>query len=287
MCGRYTVVATIEEIEKRFNLQHQATHGFNIREGQFANYNLGAGMEAPIVASDAPGILQPGYFGFAAKYGAVIGKRTYLLNARAEGDHNQENAENYSGAKGIITKSSFRSAIRSQRCLVVCTGFYEGPEKEKLSKPYLFYMTDPEQRIFALAGIWNNWIEPATGEVIKTFAIITTVTNKYTKAVGHHRSPVILQERNWSQWLNPQSPLADATSVLEPYNGDGLNVYPVSAAMKSPRAVGPQLIEPVGPPLFAEKELRIKYERKLSAKERRDLDDTRPKWSDSFKKPEE
>ena len=47
----------------------------------------------------------------------------YLFNARAEGDHNKENNENYSGAKGIITKPSFRKPIRSQRCLVLLMPF--------------------------------------------------------------------------------------------------------------------------------------------------------------------
>ena len=58
----------------------------------------------------------------------------YLFNARAEGDRNNENNEFYSGAKGIITKPSFRKPIRSQRCLVIADAFYEGSKKEKFGK---------------------------------------------------------------------------------------------------------------------------------------------------------
>jgi hypothetical protein len=31
---------------------------------------------------------------------------------------------------------------------------------------------------FGIAGIWENWKEPASGEWIRTFAIITTAANE-------------------------------------------------------------------------------------------------------------
>ena len=44
---------------------------------------------------------------------------------------------------------------------------------------------------FALAGIWENWQRPETGEWVRTFAIITTHSNELVRAI-HDRMPVII-----------------------------------------------------------------------------------------------
>jgi SOS response associated peptidase (SRAP) len=46
----------------------------------------------------------------------------------------------------------------------------------------------PERRV---AGIWENWKEPASGEWNRTFAIITTDANEFVVEI-HDRMPVIL-----------------------------------------------------------------------------------------------
>ncbi|MBK7965533.1 MAG: hypothetical protein IPK10_09720 [Bacteroidetes bacterium] len=53
----------------------------------------------------------------------------YLINARAEGDHNSDDDPNYRGAKGNHQQTFFRKPIRSQRCLVIADYFIEGPKK--------------------------------------------------------------------------------------------------------------------------------------------------------------
>ena len=44
---------------------------------------------------------------------------------------------------------------------------------------------------FGIAGIWENWKEPKSGEWIRTFAIITTDANELVAEI-HNRMPVIL-----------------------------------------------------------------------------------------------
>ena len=49
---------------------------------------------------------------------------------------------------------------------------------------------------FGLAGIWENWREPASGEWLRTFAILTTDANELVAAIhdrmraGLARSPI-------------------------------------------------------------------------------------------------
>jgi putative SOS response-associated peptidase YedK len=53
---------------------------------------------------------------------------------------------------------------------------------------------------FGLAGIWKNWREPASGDWIRTFAIITTNANELVADI-HDRIPVILARGDYGRWL--------------------------------------------------------------------------------------
>src|SRR5262249_31928248 len=68
---------------------------------------------------------------------------------------------------------TFRDAYRRRRC-VVPDGFFEWKAimGQKAKQPYAIAMKDGAP--FGIAGIWENWKEPGTGEWIRTFAIITT-----------------------------------------------------------------------------------------------------------------
>ena len=110
-------------------------------------------------------------------------------NARSEGDHNADNDPGYRGAMRILQKPMFRQSIRHlAAALVAADAFIEGPQREKLAKPYVVYARDG-QRPFALAGIWDEWTDTATGELVRSFAIITTTACDTLQAIGHHRSP--------------------------------------------------------------------------------------------------
>jgi putative SOS response-associated peptidase YedK len=56
-------------------------------------------------------------------------------------------------------------------------GFFEWKaiKGQKAKQPYAIAMKDGAP--FGIAGIWENWKEPASSEWIRTFAIITTDSN--------------------------------------------------------------------------------------------------------------
>ena len=186
----------------------------------------------------------------------------YVFNARSEGDRNKENDPNYTGAKEIFKKPFFRHAIRGKRCLVIADGFIEGPEQEKLSKPYVVYLRD-KQRPFAFAGLWDEWVDESTGEVIKGFSIITTVSNSITQLIEHHRSPVIITPGDEHLWLSPNTDLSDVLSLLGPYPGEEMNAYPIDPEIKNPRAKGMHLIQPIGERLSPEQEYQFHQDMQL------------------------
>lgn len=254
MCGRYTIVSKLEAIEKRFDVKVQRP------ELYVPNVNVCPGQLAPIICSDDIGTLNFGVFGFSPYWSE---KRLYVINSRAEGDKNPENDILYHGRKGILDKPMFRTAIKSTRCLIPVDAFIEGPEKEKLSKPYVVYMID-KNRPFALAGLYSDWTNKETGEVFRTFSIITAAATPLMQLIGHHRSPVILDPEDASTWLNNSSTVDDVVRCLHPYHNDGaLNAYPISPAIKKPGGNDLALLEPIGQRLRQEFEYNYYEELQL------------------------
>lgn len=252
MCGRYVVVSKLKLIQKRFKT-------LPIPEDLFGPMsNVSIGDKAPVITNEAPDQLQMFQFGMTPFWAK---KKMYLFNARSEGDHNKENDQRYTGAMGIIKKPAFRHAIRSKRCLIIADAFIEGPKKEKLSKPYLIYMKD-KNKPFAMAGVWDSWVDKETGEVTSSFSIITTVANDILQKIGHHRSPVILSESQESDWLS-DIPLNEVTNMLQPYDNDEMNAYPISPSIKNPRDKDFLLLKPIGNRVYPEFDYEIHRELKL------------------------
>ena len=244
MCGRYVVVSKISEIEERYGVA---------ADGSFVqSYNLGPGSFGPVITDNKPKSLQFFQFGFTPFWAK---KKMYFFNARAEGDQNKENNPNYRGAKGIISKPAFRKSIRSKRCLVIADCFVEGTTKEKLDKPFLVHL-EKDRRPFAFAGIWDEWLDQKTGEIVKSFAIITTTPTPLLQLLPHHRSPVILSRKDETKWINPDAHLMDVTKLLEPYQGF-MNAYPIGTDIKNPRNNNRDLIEPAGPSVASESKLVV------------------------------
>lgn len=265
MCGRYILIDKIEAYEQRFNAVALKTSTPIV-----PNFNVAPGALAPVITNDKPGEIRFFRFGLTPFWAK---KPMYLINARAEGDHNPDDDPLYKGAKGIISKPSFRKPIRSQRCLVIADYFIEGPKLEKLDKPYLVYL---KRRPFAMAGIWDQWANPDTGAIFYSFSIITTTPNRLLRQIHHHRAPVILHENEERRWLGSDN-LAEITSMLQPYDGEDMNAYPISPRIKNPRLNDISLLEPTGDPVEKDIALKVVQELRLQGMghtrrdERRDL----------------
>lgn len=247
MCGRYVVVQKVEVLEQRFMVK--APPGLSFEP----NPNVGIGDPAPVITDKDPGQLQLFTFGLTPSWAR---KSMYLFNARAEGDRNPDNDPHYTGALDILNKPAFRKAIRSQRCLVPADAFIEGTTREKLANPFLVYLTQHPPP-FAFAGLWDRWVDPATGREHCGFSIITTTASGVLAALPHHRAPVILQPHEERAWLDPHLPMSEVLAMLRPYPADGLNAYPVDPAIRKPGSRDLGLLRPIGPPLLPERSLQF------------------------------
>lgn len=150
-------------------------------------------------------------------------------------------------AETLTEKPAFRNLVARHRCLVVADGYYEWQHRDGNKLPH--YIARADGWLALLAGLWDTWTTPA-GQARETFTVITVPAVPALASV-HDRMPVLLDRAQLEIWLHaaPEAALA----LLRPYPGE-LAVYPVSAAVNSPRHDGPELLQAVAsqPALFPE-----------------------------------
>ncbi len=64
----------------------------------------------------------------------------------------------------------------------------------------------------AFGGIWKGWRSPE-GELLRTFAIITTAANHEMSKL-HDRMPLALEGADWRLWLGEEA--GEAAELLRP-----------------------------------------------------------------------
>jgi putative SOS response-associated peptidase YedK len=87
-----------------------------------------------------------------------------------------------------------------RRCILPIDGFFEWKAitGQKARQPFAIAMKDGSS--FGIAGLWENWREPASGEWVRTFAIITVPDNELVATI-HDRMPAILHRADYDRWL--------------------------------------------------------------------------------------
>ena len=128
-------------------------------------------------------------------------------------------------ADTIFSKPSFREPIRSKRCLVPSTGYFEWRHEGDRKIPYYIYLKD--ESIFSMAGIYDTWLDKSTGEVVNTFSIITTDANPLTDYIHNtkHRMPAIMSKDDEEKWLDPKLSKSDIEQLLLPFPADQMDAY--------------------------------------------------------------
>ena len=99
---------------------------------------------------------------------------------------------------------SFKNNVKN-RCLILADCFYEWKwldEKGKEKQQYLISL--PNDEPFAFAGIYSEWTNKNTGELLQTYSIITTEANPFMAEIHNtkKRMPIILTPQNENDWLN-------------------------------------------------------------------------------------
>lgn len=132
----------------------------------------------------------------------------------------------------MFEKAAFRKSAETNRCLVPADGFYEFHHFR--NKSYPFYIHHKQEATpFYFAGIWNDWTDIETGEVINTFSIVTTRANPLMAKIHNKpqfsdepRMPVILPEELADEYLKPLSE-KQVEELCQPYPEKLMEAYTV------------------------------------------------------------
>lgn len=231
MCGRYTVTNPSDLLEEL---------GIETTEPLEASYNVAPTQKVPVVRAvrERPTPEEPacgpivreavnlrwGLIPFWAK-DIKIGNR--MINARSE---------------TVATKPAFRNSLRRKRCAILADGFYEWRKMEGGKQPYHIHLKD--QRPFVFAGLWDRW-DKGPIDPIESFTILTTSPNDKVAEL-HNRMPVILTPEAIDLWLDPT--VDDASrlvKVLEPYDAEEMDFFPVSKMVNRPTNNVPGCMAPI------------------------------------------
>lgn len=134
----------------------------------------------------------------------------------------------------IFEKPSFRAAARHRRCLLIVDSFFEYHHYKGKKYPFRIKLRDGHDII--LAGLWDEWVNKETGEIKRTFSIVTCVGNELLTKIHNNpklkgpRMPVILTKEKAITWLKPindEFDRKDVQAVMAPYPADELEAYAV------------------------------------------------------------
>jgi putative SOS response-associated peptidase YedK len=226
MCGRFAFFSAHEAMARLFRIADapRIEPRWNIAPTQF-------------VAAVRESVRTPGrriallYWGLVPHWAGdrAIGAR--IINARCE---------------TLKDKPAFRDAYRRRRCVVPADGYYEWQRAGAVRQPYYIALASGEP--FGIAGLWEYWRDPATGDALESCTLVTTPPAG-SIAHLHDRMPAILPPERHAEWLDPRNEdLGRLDQLLVPYDATALSARPVSRRLNDARNEGAELIEPASDP---------------------------------------
>jgi len=224
MCGRFAFYSPHEAVVRLFGVTDAPgiEPRWNIAPTQFI---------AAVREPGGPREVAMLYWGLVPSWAKEKSIGARMINARSE---------------TLGEKPSFRNAFRRRRCLILADGYYEWQRSGTMKQPYYIGFADGQP--FGMAGLWERWRDPASGEPLESCCIVTT-SPAPTVSFVHDRMPVIVPPEAYAEWLDPKNEATDRFARLfEPCPRPDLRARPVSRLVNNARNQGPELIEPVAEP---------------------------------------
>jgi len=220
MCGRFTQERSSSELAEIFDAE-------DLAELEGDRFNVAPTDEANVIVQRSERRAVTRYrWGLIPHWADDPRIGSKMFNARAE---------------TLARSPAFRDAFARKRCLVPVDSFYEWRREGNLRVP--FRVVRDDGRPLTLAGLWAGWRDDDTGEIRRTFTIVTSGPNSLMRPI-HNRMPVVVPPEAWERWLDPSlSNPAQLQGLLQPIEDDHLEAYEVSRLVNNVRNDGPDLIE--------------------------------------------
>lgn len=225
MCARvgyYSDTAFINDITTTFGTfeNYIAFH---------SSYNIAPSQNLPAFLNN--GLYKNTHFGLIPNFAKE--KKLTPVNARSE---------------TLFEKTMFKSLMKRKCCLIPANGFYEWQKAGKEKIPYWIY--PKQEEYFTFAGVYDEWHNPHTGEIITSTAIITTEPNAIMRPI-YNRMPVILEQKDWDLWLDSKVVNQDSLNpFFKPCDETLIDAHSVSTYVNTPTNNTDKCIEKVAKRIY-------------------------------------
>ena len=150
-------------------------------------YNGFSHPKVSSITDENPNSLSDLQWGLIPSWAKSEDIKKYTLNAREE---------------TLDEKPSFKNA---KRCVIFSDGFYEWKWLDAKGKRKQKYLVEyPSSELFAFAGLYDNWMNMLTGEIMTTCCIVTTEAIGIMREIHNskYRMPITLNEYQQEKWLS-------------------------------------------------------------------------------------
>ncbi len=236
MCSRFVLASKVNPIEK------ELLADFSFEFHPF--FSAHPGGEYPVIFDHSPTVIH------RARWGLIPYWSKWKSNSHLSNPFASE----------IVKHPAYRLPIRKQRCLIPVNCYYAWLRINDKKQPHVVYIKD--QRIFTLAGLYDEWMDKESRERVISFSIISNYANKYLSRYLQ-TTPVVIPPSRRTKYLKKGVPLNEVMRMLRPYETDQYNLYPVSNEVNKQGVDHKGLVQPIGERLFAEYSYKSKVYLKL------------------------
>lgn len=188
------------------------------------NYNASPGQYLPIVTCQDPHTINLFKWGLIPPW--------YKTGITAANMFNIEAAK-------ISKRPILRSLLKSQRCLIITSGYYEWKVSD--NRQIAHHVKVKEQPFTLLAGLYEASVDKRTGERMNSFTIITTRASQELVDLRADM-PLTLTDDYASDWLAETSSAEKINEILFHDARHEVQVYEISPGVTDSRNNLPGLI---------------------------------------------
>jgi putative SOS response-associated peptidase YedK len=184
MCFHFNLNRSAEKVSKHFNA---AIKQPNLFESNY-NFNGFTFPKTPVLLDEETQLIQSANWGLIPFWAKDRNIQKYTLNTKIE---------------TLTEKPSFRTSV-NKRCLVIADSFYEWQWLDPKGKNKQEYeISKTEDKLFGFGGIWSEWTDRETGEIVKSYTIVTTAANELMAKIHNtkKRMPLVLNQAEEASWL--------------------------------------------------------------------------------------
>ena len=199
MCTNFTPTRNAQWVKERFDLNFPvAAYPDEVYPGYVAPIVIKSHLTGRVACG-------PARFGLIPSWAKddKISRHTY--NARSE---------------TVSEKPSYRNAWRQRRyAITVLDNFFEPNYVTGKAERWKIELASKEP--LGIASLWDTWTDPASGELVTSFTMLTVnaddhpVMRQFHKSGDEKRTPVILAPNQFDKWLD-----ADQTQAAAMMNCD-------------------------------------------------------------------